>query len=83
MNLPEGLHLALTPEQTLAIFDAQDVMWIEFYDGGTGDPSDWPKNIIKATCSRLGVKVGIDEMGEELDIEGFLHWYFGELDFLY
>ena len=82
MNGPEGLHLALTPDETPAIFDAQDVMWIQFYEGGHGDSTDWPKNIIKATCSRLGVRVGIDEEGNELDLDGFLHWYFGELDFL-
>lgn len=82
MNLPEGLHLALTPDETPAIFDAQDIMWIEFSDGGSGDPTDWPKNIVKSTCFALGVKEGIGEMGDELPVEDFLDQYYGALDFL-
>lgn len=83
-SLPEGLHLTITPTQdSMGIFDAQDVMWVEFTDGGNGDPAEWAKTIIRKTCEALGVAVGIDEMGEVLDsVDEAIDQFFGDIDFL-
>ena len=83
MNLPEGLYLGMPPaDDTLAVFDAQDIMWIDFYDGGNGDPYEWPKNIVRATCAALGVRTAIDEWGNECTVDELLEKFYGTLDFL-
>lgn len=83
MNLPEGLYLGLSPAESLAIMDAQGIPWVDFTSGGAGDPADWAKNIIRATCSRLGVREAIDDIGDEVTVEELLDKYYGELDFLW
>lgn len=82
MSLPEGLHLTLTPGGELAIFDAQDVMWVAFHDGGYGDPIRWPRVIVTATCAALGVSCGITDEGDEVSVPDLLHLYFGEEEFV-
>ena len=81
-DIPEGLYLGLTPHETPAIFDAQDIMWIEFTDGGHGDPVRWQNNIIRDTCDALGVYTAMNELAEEVSIEHFLENYNGSLDFV-
>lgn len=77
-NFPEGLHLAYTPEETLAIFDAQDVMHVEFTDGGNGDPAHWACNIALATCYGLNITRGTTRDGEpNVPLLVVLHEYFG------
>jgi hypothetical protein len=80
---PEGLHLTITPDQdTLGIFDAGDLMWVEFCPGGLGDPVRWPKNVVIDTCAALRVTVAINEVGEEVSISTLLDGFYGDVDFL-
>lgn len=81
-DFPEGLYLGLTPDETPAIFDAQDVMWIEFTDGGHGDPVRWQSDIIIETCKALGVTEAFGEQGEPMWIDQFINEYHGDLDFV-
>lgn len=81
-DLPEGLHLTYTPDQDqCGIFDAQDVCHIIFTGGGNGDPTSWEKQFIKITCGRLGVETAINEIGDEVSIDGFIDEMLGELSF--
>lgn len=81
MDYPEGLYLGFTPYEVPAIFDAQDIAWVEFTDGGHGDPVRWQANIIIDTCKALGVEIAMSEEGDELTITEFLDHYLGELAF--
>lgn len=79
---PEGLALQLHPTfRCPAIYDAQDICWIEFSDGGYGDPTTWQGNIIRDTCAALGIEQAFDEDGNERSIIEFLENYVGGLDF--
>ena len=84
MRYPEGLHLSTTPEMdTLAIFDADGVMWVTFNDGGTGDPARWPKSIVLDTCKALDIDSAInDDTGEVVTPNNLVDYFYGELDFL-
>ena len=76
-DIPEGLHLALTPDEEPGIFDAQDVCWITFLDGGNEDPVRWQTCIVTATCTALGVTAAFDEEGNEVTVAQFLEIYNG------
>lgn len=76
-SYPEGLHLALTPDEQLGIFDAQDVCWIIFTDGGHGDPVRWQSSIVAATCKALGIERAFDEEGEEVTVAELVSQYTG------
>jgi len=78
---PEGLALQLTPDEKPGIFDAQDICWITFTDGGHGDPVKWQANIVLDTCRVLGVKYAFNEIGEEVTVGEFLEEYAGGIDF--
>ncbi len=80
-DIPEGLTLQLTPGEEPALFDAGDVCWVIFTDGGSGDPKSWQANIIEATCDVLGVTEAFDSEGEEMDVDEFISWYVGEAAF--
>lgn len=80
-NYPEWLYLGLTPNEDLAIFDAQGVCWIIFTDGGNGDPVRWQTNIVTDTCKALGIERAFDEEGNEITVEELLNLYNGSLDF--
>lgn len=75
--LPEGLHLALTPDEDPGIFDAQDICHVVFTDGGYEDPVDWQNSIVLRTCTALGITTAFDEMGEEITPAQFMDWYNG------
>ena len=81
MSLPEGLHLALTPDEEPGIFDAQDVCHIIFTDGGLGDPTDWQASFIRRTCDELGISYGADNDGNFMTIGEFIEMYHGDLTF--
>lgn len=81
MSYPEGLYLTISPSDEPAIFDAQDVCWIEFTDGGHGDPTEWQANIVLDTCRALGVESAYDENGNERSIVEFLENYIGDVPF--
>lgn len=78
-TLPENMYLGLTPDDTPAIFDAQDIMWVEFTDGGVGDPVDWQTTIIRQTCAVLGVTVAINEAGDLTSVAKFIEDYNGSV----
>ena len=77
MNYPEGLHLTLTPDDELGIFDAQDVCWIIFTDGGYEDPVRWQESIVLDTCKALGVEYGFDGEGNEFTVSELVSQYTG------
>ena len=57
---PEGLHLVITDQgphrpPSFTIEDAQDIEWIVFRLGATGDPASWRTAIVMACCKALGI----------------------------
>lgn len=81
MDYPEGLHLAYTPDSELGIFDAQDVCWLIFTDGGNEDPPSWQANIIASACKALDVTDGFNEMTEVVTVDALIFEYLGVLPF--
>lgn len=65
MDIPEGMHLAFSPkgDGNPVITDAQDIIWIEFYPGGNGDPVNWRNSNIVATCKALDVDLAYSPDG--------------------
>jgi hypothetical protein len=82
MNLPEGLHLTLTDNGYLGIVDAQGIPWINFTHGGTGDPADWLRNTVKATCSALNVTEAFDDEGFDMTVDDLINNYLGSMAWL-
>lgn len=78
-NLPEGLTLTFLDGINFepAIMDAQDVVWVHFPDHDTEDPAEWFANIIRATCSALGVTEAVDEVGAYASVEEFITLWAG------
>jgi len=52
LDLPEGLHLT----SDLMIVDAQDHVWVAFYEGAPGDPETWLRSIVELVKGSLKIK---------------------------
>jgi len=78
MRLPEGLYLATDEAGNAVIRDPQDLTWAILFQGGGGDPVDWPITIITKTCEALRITEAFDDEGNGMTVDGFCHWYLGE-----